>query len=126
MRRVESLPEELDDPINRALLRPMPPPDPGAPAPRAPTLSLAFDEDPYLGLFGTVVLRKLADGLEEHHVRRARKAGWSWAEIGAVLELSPQGAHKRHARRLGDDRHAAEGDEADRTAISSCRESSTA
>jgi hypothetical protein len=63
------------------------------------SLGLETDEDPYLGLIGVVGLRILADALEEHHVKRARKAGWSWAEVGAVLEVSPQAAHKKHVQR---------------------------
>jgi hypothetical protein len=34
-------------------------------------------------------MRNTAEVLEEHHVDRARAAGWTWAEIGAVLEISP-------------------------------------
>jgi hypothetical protein len=64
------------------------------------SLGLEIDEDPYLGLVGVVGLRTLADALEKHHVSRARRAGWSWAEIGAVLEVSLQAAHKKHAARL--------------------------
>ena len=33
---------------------------------------------------------------EEHQVRRARGAGWTWAQIAAALEVSPQAAHQRH------------------------------
>jgi hypothetical protein len=99
------LPEELDDPKGRALLRPVPPPDPKAPAPVMASLGLETDEDPYLGLMGVVGLRTLADALEEHHVSRAREAGWSWAEVGAVLDVSAQAAHKKHAKRLRERDH---------------------
>jgi hypothetical protein len=64
------------------------------------SLGLETDEDPYLGLLGVVGLRTLADALEEHHIRGARNAGWSWAEVGAVLDVSAQAAHKKHAKRL--------------------------
>jgi hypothetical protein len=94
------LPEELDDPKGRALVRPVPPPDPKSPAPVMASLGLETDEDPYLGLMGVVGLRTLADALEEHHVSRARRAGWSWAAVGAVLEVSAQAAYKKQANRL--------------------------
>ena len=65
------------------------------------SLGLEFDEDPYLGLIGVATIRELAEGLENHHVRRDRQAGWSWAEIAAVLDVSAQAVHK-HAKRLRD------------------------
>jgi hypothetical protein len=102
MRHPNSLPEDLNDPKSRALLRPVPPPDPKAPAPVMASLGLELDEDPYPGLIGVAAMRALAEGLEEHHVSRARHAGWSWAEIAAVLDVSAQAAHKKHAKRLGD------------------------
>jgi hypothetical protein len=64
------------------------------------SLGLEVDEDPNLGLVGVAAMRELAEGLEEHHVRRARQAGRSWAEIGALLEVSAQAAHKKHAKRV--------------------------
>jgi hypothetical protein len=64
------------------------------------SLGLERDEDPCLGVIGVAAIRELAEGLEEHHVSRARRAGWSWAEIGAVLEVSAQAAHTKHAKRL--------------------------
>ena len=81
------------------------PPPPGDPPPRlAPeTRGIAYDHGPYLGLVGVAAMRDTADVLEEHHVERARAARWTWAEIGAVLEVSPQAVHKRHARRLRDE-----------------------
>jgi hypothetical protein len=63
-------------------------------------MGIAFDDDPYLGLLGVGAMRDTAEVLEEHHVDRARAAGWTWAEIGAVLEVSPQAVHKKHAARL--------------------------
>jgi hypothetical protein len=78
------------------------PPPPGDPPLRASpeTGGIAYDNDPWLGLVGVAAMRDTADVLEEHHVGRARAAGWTWAEIAAVLEVSPQAVHKRHARRL--------------------------
>jgi hypothetical protein len=69
------------------------------------SLGLEVDEDPYLGLIGVAAMREPPDGLEEHHVRRDRQAGWSWAEVGALLEVSAQAAHKKHAKRLRQRRH---------------------
>jgi hypothetical protein len=62
--------------------------------------ALAGDEDPALGLVGVVNLRQTADACEQYQVARARAAGWSWAQIGAVLEVSAKAVHKKHARRL--------------------------
>jgi hypothetical protein len=50
---------------------------------------------------GVAARRETADVLDDHYVDRARAAGWTWAEIAAVLEVSPEAAHKRHARRHG-------------------------
>jgi hypothetical protein len=100
MREPTTLREELDEPRGRALLRPVPPAEPKVPAPVMASLGLEVDEDPYLGLIGVAAMRELAEGLEEHHVHRARRAGWSWAEIGALLKASPQTAHKKDAKRL--------------------------
>jgi hypothetical protein len=66
----------------------------------ATLVGLAGDEDPAMGLVGVVGLRQAADACEQYQVARARAAGWSWAQIGAVLEVSAQAVHKKHARRL--------------------------
>lgn len=52
--------------------------------------------DPDVGLRGVAALRHLADELEVLHVTRARQLGWSWAKIGARLELSKQALHKKY------------------------------
>ena len=57
---------------------------------------LAADEDPELGLVGVKALRQAADVLEEYQVGRARGAGWTWAQIAEVLEVSPQAVHQKH------------------------------
>jgi photosystem II stability/assembly factor-like uncharacterized protein len=62
-------------------------------------VGLAANEDPGLGLVGVVSLRDAADVCEEFQVLRARDAGWSWARIGAVLGVSAQAVHKKHAGR---------------------------
>lgn len=49
---------------------------------------------------GMVTVARLKDLLDEERlvqVGEARRAGWSWAEVGAALGMSAQGAHKRFA-----------------------------
>lgn len=96
-----SLPPEFTaSPLARAMLRLPPPFDDPPPRLRSERRGIAFDHDPYLGLVGVAAMRDTAEVLEEHHVDRARAAGWTWAEIAAVLEVSPQAMHKKHATRL--------------------------
>jgi hypothetical protein len=61
---------------------------------------LTADEDPELGLLGVVGLRQVAQVCEEHQVRQARAAGWTWAQIATALEVSPQAAHQRLAAKV--------------------------
>jgi hypothetical protein len=63
-------------------------------------VGLTADEDPELGLLGVLGLRQVAQVCEEHQVRQARAAGWTWAQIATALEVSPQAVHQRHAARL--------------------------
>ena len=63
-------------------------------------VGLAADEDPELGLLGVLGLRQVAQVCEEHQVRQARAAGWTWAQIAAALEVSPQAVHQRHAAKV--------------------------
>lgn len=58
----------------------------------------AESPDPATGLRAVVVLRRLADRLEARHVASARRAGWSWQEIGDALGVSRQAVHKKHRR----------------------------
>lgn len=60
-------------------------------------VGLAADEDPELGLLGVLALRQVAQVCEEHQVRQARAAGWTWSQIAVALEVSPQAVHQRHA-----------------------------
>jgi hypothetical protein len=65
-------------------------------------IDLATDidsQDPAVGLRAVASLRRLLERLEALHVERARAAGWSWQEIAAVLGVSKQAAHKKHAGR---------------------------
>ena len=63
-------------------------------------LTAAEGRDPADGLRAVVVLRKMAEALEEEQVLGARRAGWTWEEIGDALGVSRQAVHKKH-RRLG-------------------------
>lgn len=54
--------------------------------------------DPATGLRAVVALRRLAERLEAQHVARARRAGWTWAQIGDALGVSRQAVHKKHGR----------------------------
>jgi hypothetical protein len=57
-------------------------------------------EDPRIGLRAVAALRRLADRLEELHVRHARAAGLTWIEIGRELGVTKQATHKRYAGRV--------------------------
>ena len=57
----------------------------------------ATSPDPAVGLRAVAALRRLADQLEALQVRNARAQGWSWDAIGALLGVSKQAVHKKHA-----------------------------
>ena len=67
-------------------------------------VGLAADEDPELGFLGVLSFRDVAQVCEEHQVRQARAAGWTWAQIAAALGVSPQAVHQRHRSRLSSGR----------------------
>jgi len=54
--------------------------------------------DPRTGLRAVRALRRLLEELERTQVRRARREGWSWQEIGEALEVSRQAVHKKYGR----------------------------
>ncbi|HVR31170.1 MAG TPA: helix-turn-helix domain-containing protein [Acidimicrobiia bacterium] len=62
-------------------------------------ISAADRGEPADGLRAVVVLRRLADRLEDRHVAAARSQGWTWEEIGDALGVSRQAVHKKHRRR---------------------------
>lgn len=63
------------------------------------TLSTGIrSEDPAVGLRAVVALRRLAEQVEADQVTAARRAGWSWDQIGDALGVSRQAAHKKHGR----------------------------
>jgi len=55
--------------------------------------------DPAVGLAAVAALHRLAERLENLHVDNARREGWSWAEIAAVLGVTKQAVHQKHQRR---------------------------
>jgi hypothetical protein len=58
----------------------------------------ASGTDPRVGLAAVAALRVLLESLEGIQVESARRQGWSWQEIAAVLGVSRQAAHKKHGR----------------------------
>lgn len=61
------------------------------------------DPDPAIGLRAVAALRRLTEQLEDLQVSNARSRGWSWSQIAAVLGVSKQAVHKKHARRTPPD-----------------------
>jgi ATP-dependent Clp protease ATP-binding subunit ClpA len=57
-------------------------------------------DDPEASLAAVAALRGSLEELEAHHVSQAIGSGCSWSRIGALLGISKQAAHRRHARRL--------------------------
>jgi DNA-directed RNA polymerase specialized sigma24 family protein len=57
----------------------------------------ASGADPRVGLRAALALRRLAETLERLQVENARRAGWSWQEIAAALDVTKQAVHKRYA-----------------------------
>lgn len=65
----------------------------------ADTATAATSEDPRIGLGAVAALRQLVERLEALQVDNARRAGWSWGEIGRALGVSRQAVHKKHGGR---------------------------
>lgn len=61
--------------------------------------SAASSSDPEVGLRAVAALGRLLERLEELQVDNARRHGWSWEQVGAVLGVSKQAVHKKHGRR---------------------------
>jgi hypothetical protein len=57
----------------------------GFPEPEAP-------EDAFAAV---IALRRHAGALEQTAVDNALARGWTWAQIGQALDMTPQAAHKR-------------------------------
>ncbi len=47
-------------------------------------------------LHGVVAIRSLLDSLESELVARMRAQGFTWVELAEILDLTPQGAGRRH------------------------------
>lgn len=60
-----------------------------------PLPSIPSAESPAEAFAAVIALRRLAATLERASVDSALEQGWTWAQIGQALELSPQAAHKR-------------------------------
>lgn len=61
-------------------------------------MAQAEGAEPAQGLQAVVVLRRIADRLEEAHVGAARAQGWTWQQIGDALGVSRQAVHKKYGR----------------------------
>ncbi|SDD20863.1 helix-turn-helix domain-containing protein [Auraticoccus monumenti] len=58
----------------------------------------ASSPDPHEGLAAVAALRVLQESLEELQVANARRLGWSWQQIAAVLQVSKQAVHRKYRR----------------------------
>lgn len=58
------------------------------------------DTDPATGLRAVAALHRLAERVEATHVAAARRAGWSWEQIGDALGVTRQSVHAKY-RQLG-------------------------
>ena len=57
-------------------------------------------DDPGVGLRAALALRRLAERVEAQHVAAARRAGWSWQQIGDALGVTRQSVHAKHGKDL--------------------------
>jgi hypothetical protein len=55
--------------------------------------------DPATGLRAVAALHRLAERVEATHVAAARRAGWSWEQIGEALGVTRQSVHAKHGKR---------------------------
>ena len=58
--------------------------------------------DPATGLRAVTALHRLAERIEATHVAEARRAGWSWEQIGDALGVTRQSVHAKHGKRESD------------------------
>lgn len=58
--------------------------------------------DPATGLRAVGALHRLAERVEALHVAAARRAGWSWEQIGDALGVTRQSVHAKYGKQ--DDR----------------------
>ncbi|GAA1989156.1 helix-turn-helix domain-containing protein [Microbacterium pumilum] len=57
--------------------------------------------DPATGLRAVGALHRLAEKVEALHVAAARRAGWSWEQIGDALGVTRQSVHTKYGKREG-------------------------
>ena len=55
-------------------------------------------EDPAKGLRAVLALRRLAERMEANQVAAARRAGWSWQQIGDALGVTRQSIHTKYGK----------------------------
>jgi hypothetical protein len=60
--------------------------------------SQVVNDDPRAGLRAVSALTRLLGQLETAYVVRLRSSGASWQEIGELIGISRQAAHKKYAR----------------------------
>lgn len=58
--------------------------------------------DPATGLRAVGALHRLAERVEAVHVAEARRAGWSWEQIGDALGVTRQSVHAKYGKRQND------------------------
>lgn len=58
--------------------------------------------DPATGLRAVEALHRLAERVEAVHVAEARRAGWSWEQIGDALGVTRQSVHAKYGKRKND------------------------
>jgi hypothetical protein len=64
-------------------------------------LPTAFDpDDTSAGIRSAQALRRLAERIEAESVRAARRAGWSWQQIGDALGITRQSVHAKYGERF--------------------------
>jgi hypothetical protein len=55
--------------------------------------------DPATGLRAVGALHRLAERVEATHVAAARRAGWSWEQIGEALGVTRQSIHAKYGKK---------------------------
>ncbi|HEY5221666.1 MAG TPA: helix-turn-helix domain-containing protein [Microbacteriaceae bacterium] len=68
--------------------------------------------DPMIGLRAVGALHRLAERVEATHVAEARRAGWSWEQIGDALGVTRQSVHAKYGKR-GDSQKKGERESSD-------------
>ena len=56
------------------------------------------ETDPATGLRAAAALHRLAERVEATHVAAARRAGWSWEQVGDALGVTRQSAHAKYGK----------------------------